>query len=414
MEGSPEEVVPGFLLDVRSGERLERVDDYLARRVVAHQGLPGVERGAVVRSPEQYADHVREMLGSVGPWTFEVRSLTERAGLVEATWRQTGRGVEHGRAHYRVRHGRISEYWIEFHHDELKRSSSPVTTTEQPEVLRYTAFSTTPDGGNPAGVVLDAGGLTTEQMLSIAARVGFSETAFLAPRNDRFDVRYFSPRAEVSFCGHATIASAVAWAERHGPGRLMLDTAAGEVEVVTGTADDGTVRATLTSVAPRTVELDDGDLDGLLSALGWSETDLDPDLPPRVAYAGAWHPILAAATRDRLRQLEYDFDALAALMDRRGWTTVDLVWRESPTTFVARNPFPPGGVVEDPATGAAAAAFGGYLREGRYVDAPATVTVFQGADMGRPGVLEVDIPADPSSGIRVTGTAVALGSGAEI
>ncbi len=118
MEGSPEEVVLGFLLDVRSGERLERVDDYLARRVVAHQGLPGVERGAVVRSPEQYADHVREMLGSVGPWTFEVRSLTERAGLVEATWRQTGGVVEHGRARYRVRIGRISEYWIEFHHEE--------------------------------------------------------------------------------------------------------------------------------------------------------------------------------------------------------------------------------------------------------------------------------------------------------
>ena len=113
-----EEVVRGFLLDVRSGVRLERVDDYLDRRVTAHQGLPGAERAAVVRSPEQYAEHVREMLGAVGPWTFEVLGLTERAGLVQATWRQTGGVVEHGRAHYRVRGGRITEYWIEFHHDE--------------------------------------------------------------------------------------------------------------------------------------------------------------------------------------------------------------------------------------------------------------------------------------------------------
>ena len=111
-----------------------------------------------------------------------------------------------------------------------------MTTADLPQVLRYTAFSATPDGGNPAGVVLDARGMSTEQMLATAAEVGFSETAFLVPGENRFAVRYFSPRAEVSFCGHASIASAVAWAERHGPGRLILDTAAGEVDVVTRAA----------------------------------------------------------------------------------------------------------------------------------------------------------------------------------
>jgi predicted PhzF superfamily epimerase YddE/YHI9 len=66
------------------------------------------------------------------------------------------------------------------------------------------------------------------------------------------------------------------------------------------------------------------------------------------------------------------------------WTTIDLIWRESAHVFHARNPFPPGGVVEDPATGAAAAAFGGYLRELGLVTPPATVTVHQGQDLGRP------------------------------
>ncbi len=127
-----------------------------------------------------------------------------------------------------------------------------------------------------------------------------------------------------------------------------------------------------------------------------------------MAFAGAWHPVLAARTRARLAELDYDFERLGALMATRGWTTVALVHREHPTLFHARNPFPPGGVREDPATGAAAAALGGYLRELGLVEPPVTVTVRQGDDMGRPGVLTVDIPADPASGISVSGSAVPI------
>lgn len=277
------------------------------------------------------------------------------------------------------------------------------------EVLRYTAFSSDPSGGNPAGVVLDATGASEAEMQSVAAEVGYSETAFLFPGDgSRLRVRYFSPLAEVPFCGHATIASGVAHAERNGPGALLLDTAAGEVRVVTRRGADDLLTATLTSVAPRTGPVTEPDLAAALGALGWAHDDLDASLPPRVAYAGAWHLVLAAATRQRLADLDYDVDALGALMAARDWTTVDLVWRESDTVFHARNPFPPGGVVEDPATGAAAAAFGGYLRELGLVAPPATVTVHQGADMGRPGLITVDIPVGPDSGISVTGTAARL------
>ncbi|MFI2718275.1 PhzF family phenazine biosynthesis protein [Streptomyces collinus] len=277
------------------------------------------------------------------------------------------------------------------------------------EISRYVAFSTDPRGGNPAGVVLDASGADDAAMLATAAEVGYSETAFVREAYDgSLDVRYFSPLAEVPFCGHATIATAVAHAERHGTGRLLLRTAAGLVTVTTDRAADGTLVATLVSVAPRTVPLDEADLAELLAILGWSAGDLDPALPPRVAFAGAWHPVIAAATRDRLADLDYDMPALSALMARRDWTTVDLVWRESPTVFHARNPFPPGGVTEDPATGAAAAAFGGYLRELELAPVPATLTIHQGADMGRPSTIMVTVPADPDSGIGVTGTAVRI------
>jgi PhzF family phenazine biosynthesis protein len=269
------------------------------------------------------------------------------------------------------------------------------------EILRYAAFTDRPDGGNPAGVVLDAAGLSDDEMLKIAADLGYSETAFVEGE----EIRYFSPLAEVPFCGHATIATGVAIAERDGPGDIVLRTRSGTVPVTTRRGDGGRVTATLTSVPPRTEPLDD--LDELLAALGWAPADLDPALEPRVAYAGAWHPIIAAATRERLAALDYDFDRLGALMKTRDWTTVQLVWREDPTRFHSRNPFPPGGVVEDPATGAAAAAFGGYLRELGLVTPPATITILQGEDLGRPGRLRVDIRADRPE-IDVTGAAVAI------
>ncbi|MEU6931914.1 PhzF family phenazine biosynthesis isomerase [Streptomyces sp. NPDC046385] len=278
------------------------------------------------------------------------------------------------------------------------------------DILRYVAFSTDPLGGNPAGVVLDAAGIDEETMAATAAEVGYSETAFAVPRADgEIDIRYFSPEAEVPFCGHATIATAVAHAHRHGVGELLLHTKAGPVPVATSTRPDGSVVATLVSVAPRTEEIGDADLAELLAALRWSAADLDPALPPRAAYAGAWHPVIAAATRARLGDLAYDMTALGALMARRDWVTVALVHRESDTVFHARNPFPPGGVVEDPATGAAAAALGGYLRSLGLVDLPAVLTVHQGVDMGRPSLLTVGVSNVPSSGIEVTGTAVPIG-----
>jgi PhzF family phenazine biosynthesis protein len=277
------------------------------------------------------------------------------------------------------------------------------------EILRYVAFATDPNGGNPAGVVLDAPMLTDSVMLMTAAQIGFSETAFVSPEDSGiFRTRYFSPLTEVPFCGHATIALAVAHAERHGPGSMRLETNAGIVSVSTERRADGSLVATLVSVPPRSAELEDEDLRELLAALRWADSDLDPTLPPRVAYAGAWHPLIAASSRARLAELDYDMSLLADLMQRKDWATIDLIWREAATVFHARNPFPPGGVVEDPATGAAAAALGGYLRELGLIPVPSVITIHQGQDMGRPGLITVSIPAGAAAGLAVTGTAVAM------
>ncbi|MFD8617267.1 PhzF family phenazine biosynthesis protein [Streptomyces sp. NPDC059513] len=279
-----------------------------------------------------------------------------------------------------------------------------------PGVLRYTAFSADPEGGNPAGVVLDASGLDEERMLAVAAELGYSETAFLTERTGEgaYTIRYFSPKAEVPFCGHATVATAIALAERDGPGALEFATAAGQVPV-TVVREDGELRATLTSVVPYVTEVDAADLAEALAALDWPAAALDPALPPRIAYAGARHLVLAAATRERLAELAYDFARLEALMRRIDLTTLQLVWREAPEVFHVRDPFPVGGVVEDPATGAAAAAFGAYVRElGLVPEAAAVLTLHQGADMGRPGTLTVELRAGDDR-VRVSGTGTRIG-----
>ena len=175
-----------------------------------------------------------------------------------------------------------------------------------------------------------------------------------------YDVRFFSPLAEVPFCGHATIASgvllgaAVDWLFCNAAVRRRVDVHPGRRSPADGHADVG---------FPACGGRSDDDLAELLAALRWAVADLDPTMPPRVAYAGAYHPILAAREHDRLNRLDYDVDRLGTLMLDRDWTTIDLVWRETDRVFHARNPFPVGGVYEDPATGAAAAAFGAYLRE---------------------------------------------------
>ena len=274
------------------------------------------------------------------------------------------------------------------------------------QLFKLAAFTDTPEGGNPAGVWVGDELPDPSTMQRIAAEVGFSETVFLAPASGSERVaRYYSPVAEVPFCGHATIAAGIVLAESGGEGVYRLTTAAGQVPVSVRQRG-GQRLASLTSVEPRFAPADRSLLTDALAALGWDEADLDPSIPPARAYAGAWHLVLAVARARRLATLDYDFDRLKAIMLAHDLTTLQLVWRESQRIFHARNPFPVGGVVEDPATGAAAAALGGYLRQAGLIQAPVVLTIRQGEAMGRPSLLTVEIPEQ--GGIIVTGTAVPI------
>jgi PhzF family phenazine biosynthesis protein len=273
------------------------------------------------------------------------------------------------------------------------------------EILRYTAFASEPGGGNPAGIVLDAGGLSDDEMLDIARRVAYPETAFVVgetPTGPR--LRYFSPAAEVPFCGHATIATAVVLAERDGLGPRVFTTAAGEIALDATAGPDGAVQIAMTSVEPATRTIDPDLRDRLFALLGLTLDDIADGFPVVESFAGNWHPVIVLADAELFHQFRFAPGPLADLKREAGWAgTVTVLHRTAPLEYEARNLFPAGRITEDPATGSAAASTGAYLREVGAVRPGDRVVIRQGRHVGRPSILLVDVPA--TGGITVTGTA---------
>lgn len=292
--------------------------------------------------------------------------------------------------------------------------------TATPEVLHLSAFADAPHGGNPAGVVLDAAAMTDAEMLAVAAELGYAETAFVTEPAIEGDlrhvrIRFFSPGAEVPFCGHATIATAVALAERRGAGEFLMQTQAGAVPIVTA-SDGSRVIASFTSVEPDARPLADDVADRLLGLLGLGRSDLVDGYPILEVFAGNWHPVVVLATGPTFDRFLFEPAAVRALMDEQGWAgTVTVVHvpvstesGEAGLVIEARNLFPVGSLTEDPATGSAAASLGAYLRTIGAISPPARFSVLQGRHIGRPSRLLVDVP--DAGGVTVSGTATTIAS----
>lgn len=269
------------------------------------------------------------------------------------------------------------------------------------EVLRLAAFSHQGKGGNPAGVAFFEEMPAEEEMLSIAKEVGYSETAFLVRQEKDWRVRYFAPQLEVPFCGHATIALGAALGERFGEGEYKLILNQGEIRVRAETTPEG-MSATLQSPETSSVEAPTDFVEKVLAEFNFSRNDLNPAFPVRFASAGAKHLILVVKDRKTLADMQYPFESVRALMMEAGLITISILWQESDDVFHARNAFASGGVYEDPATGAAAAALAGYLRDigwhGKH-----TFTILQGEEMGVPSRLVVNYSPEIGSSVSVSG-----------
>lgn len=268
---------------------------------------------------------------------------------------------------------------------------------------RIAAFSDGDTGGNPAGVWIGEALPQESDMQRLAAEVGFSETAFAARMDEKWRVRYFSPESEVPFCGHATIALGVALAMAQGDGVFSLVLNQAEI-TVEGRRDGARMSAALQSPPTRSQSVEPELVAQALDLFGYTPEDLDPRLPPARIHGGADHLLLALRSRDRLRAMAYDLDRGRQLMRAHGLVTIALVFAEKDRRFHARNPFASGGVYEDPATGAAAAAFAGYLRDLGWPHG-GTIDIVQGEDMGMRSRLQAKIGPEPGGSIRVSGTA---------
>ena len=269
-------------------------------------------------------------------------------------------------------------------------------------VQRLAAFSDGVRGGNPAGVWIGRQLPSSDEMQSIAGEVGYSETVFARPIEQGWRVRYFAPAMEVPFCGHATIALGHALAQHTGQREFALQLNDAQIKVaVDGQGDDQEV--VLLSPETWAGDLDSSARQAGLDLFGLSQSDLHPQLRPVLGSSGESQLYLFLHDRSILARMRYDFELGRQVMHAHGWMTANLLVPESDQLFHARVAFAPGGVVEDPATGAAAAGLAEVLRFLQWPHGGAFF-VHQGDDMGMPSRLSVKLSNVRGSPVQVSGT----------
>lgn len=267
------------------------------------------------------------------------------------------------------------------------------------------AFTVTPFTGNPAGVVLAADGMTDADMLAVARELNNSETAFVLPA-DAADhdvrVRFFTPTTEVPTCGHATVATHFARAVEYGlpSGSLTQKTGDGLLQRVEIHRDGNRVRIGMhQGVAAFGSELDGGQVDRLLKALGANVRDLADNGPVQVVSTGHSKVLVELRDRAAVDGLRPDPAALTALSHAVGSNGFFVFTRDTGGAHLltwARMFAPAIGITEDPVTGNGHGPLGAYLVQHGIVPAPDGHLAFtgrQGSAMGRPGTVRVSVEA---------------------
>ncbi|MNO71538.1 putative isomerase YddE [compost metagenome] len=228
------------------------------------------------------------------------------------------------------------------------------------EVYTLNAFAKDGSGGNPAGVVLDAGSLNAAEMQRTAKEVGFSETAFVgkSARAD-YKVRYFTPASEVDLCGHATVAAfylmfALGLATA---GTYTLETKAGVLEV--SISRDGDVY--LSQALPQFSET--LPREEIAASLGISVEDLTGELPIQIVSTGLRDILVPVSNRELLAGIQPEFAAITAISKKYNVIGYHLFTRDTPDDAAAecRNFAPLYDIPEESATGTASGALLSYL-----------------------------------------------------
>ncbi len=267
------------------------------------------------------------------------------------------------------------------------------------------AFTDQPFGGNPAGVVLLEGDSFPSEtlMLQVAAELRYSETAFvrrLSPTE--YHVRYFTPKAEVELCGHATIATfSLLHQMQLAEGECLCHTLAGDLRIEVGE------KVMMQMATPSIVATVD-DTDEIYRALGLA--DYLPTLPVQIAYSGLPDIMIPISDVAILNGLQPTMEAVAAITQKHKAVSFHMfAFGNDGYTAHVRDFAPLYGVPEESATGTANAALTHYLAVNSVIPRQGDFAFLQGEAMGRPSVVATRIAIDGN--IYVGGTAYVLASG---
>jgi len=267
------------------------------------------------------------------------------------------------------------------------------------EIWRVNSFTHEPFRGNPAGVVPEADGLTEELMQAIAAEVNdVSETAFITPDPDGeadIRLRFYTSTVEVDLCGHATIAAlfTLAWSGRitgHDETRLVrARTPVGVLELGMEFVGDELAWATMEQLVPQHAPVP-----GAAHAaeiLGLPRDALAGDLPISCCSTGIWACFVPLKDPAQLARVRIQPDLIQSLWPGKEELggIYPFAFRDAHTTQGRFFSPPKYGIYEDPVTGTACGALGGYLMEHGRLDAGDELIAHQGVEMGRAGRVRV-------------------------
>lgn len=290
-------------------------------------------------------------------------------------------------------------------------------------VFQVDAFTSERFSGNPAGVVLDADGLSDAQMQALARELNNGDSIFLlSPDGPDHDVRarFFTPRKEAAFVGHATLAAHAVLASLGLPPRPRQKQQTGIVDIdLLGTATPARI-AIHQPPPPAPCEPDARALASVFDALSLRHDDLDPRCPPMIAGKGSTRLLIGVRDGAVLARLTPDLTALAHLSETvgaPGYFLYSLRPSQADVFTESRMFCPALGIPEDPVSGNAHALLGAYLLQHDLLTSPAAAeggesiiefTGAQGHYMGRPGRVAVvlSLEQDLLQSISIIGEAV--------
>lgn len=286
------------------------------------------------------------------------------------------------------------------------------------KVFHYDAFSTKPNMGNPAGLVIDAEGLTNDEMQLIAKKVGFNETSFVLPSNVAdIRIRYFTPGHEMNLCGHATVGTIFALHERgllKGKRNLTIETKASVLPVHIDIDENGESFIKMRQTAPQFQKFD-GSIEELAHSIGLHGNDLDETLPIVYGSTGIWTLLVPIKTLDafqRMKPNNEEFPSILKEVPKASIHPLCLEMYDEAAHMHGRHfSSPYSGTIEDPVTGTASGVMGAYYAKFLKKDFNSEMKfiVEQGQEMNKDGRVAVYVTKkqeDESLQIEISGTAV--------